>query len=371
VDWRSLRHLDPHTTAVREQIEHLCQKIVEALNESWVPPEERRRMEEAEAQRRAEEDARRLEAEAERQRKLEEAAVWQRAEEERRREKVEAKRIADEEERHERAEAEAEQAEAKRLADEEEWHQKRAEAKALILRWRAPAIAAALLLLVSFPGYMFVQKHMQQQQDAKLKAELEKVIPVEKIERSTSSSNEQIATVEQRVILYDEDENDSKGKKYVGSAIWRTESIKASGNQKADVAVRADIEIPDRKLKMTMSFRRNTDSSLPASHTAELWFKLPQDFFGGGIGNVPGILMKSNEQARGTALSGIAVKVSDGFFLVGLSDSDRAKNLQLLKERSWFDVLLVYTNQRRAIISFEKGAPGEIAFNDAFAAWGE
>jgi hypothetical protein len=49
--------------------------------------------------------------------------------------------------------------------------------------------------------------------------------------------------------------------------IWRTEPIKASGNQKPDIAVRADLEIPDRKFKMTMSFRRNTDTSLPASHT--------------------------------------------------------------------------------------------------------
>jgi hypothetical protein len=83
--------------------------------------------------------------------------------------------------------------------------------------------------------------------------------------------------------------------------------------------------------------------------------------------------MKSNEQARGTPLAGLAVKVTDGFFLVGLSnvDTDRARNLQLLKERSWFDVPLVYVNQRRAIIAIEKGAPGERAFNDAFAAWGE
>ena len=137
--------------------------------------------------------------------------------------------------------------------------------------------------------------------------------------------------------------------------------------------MRADIDIPDRKFKMTMSFRRNTDSSLPASHTAELTFILPQDFANGGVGNVPGILMKSNEQARGTPLAGLAVKVTDGFFLVGLSnvDADRSRNLQLLKERSWFDVPLVYTNQRRAIIAIEKGAPGERAFNDAFAAWGE
>jgi len=30
-----------------------------------------------------------------------------------------------------------------------------------------------------------------------------------------------------------------------------------------------------------------------------------------------------------------------------------------------------YTNQRRAIIAIEKGAPGERAFNEAFSAWGE
>jgi hypothetical protein len=187
------------------------------------------------------------------------------------------------------------------------------------------------------------------------------------------STSENVAPVAQRVVLYDEDPSDPKGKQYVGSVVWRTEPVKASGNQKPDIAVRADIEIPDRKFKMTMSFRRNTDSSLPASHTAELTFILPPDFAGGGVGNVPGILMKSNEQARGTPLSALAVKVTDGFFLVGLSnvDSERQRNLQLLKERSWFDVPLVYTNQRRAIIAIEKGAPGERAFNEAFAAWGE
>jgi hypothetical protein len=187
------------------------------------------------------------------------------------------------------------------------------------------------------------------------------------------SSTDQVAPVAQRVVLYDEDPSDPKGKQYVGSVIWRTEQIKAANSQTADIAVRADIEIPDRKFKMTMSFRRNTDTSLPASHTAELTFILPPDFVGGGVGNVPGILMKSNEQARGTPLAGLAVKVTDGFFLVGLSnvDSDRARNLQLLKERSWFDVPLVYVNQRRAIIAIEKGAPGERAFNDAFATWGE
>jgi hypothetical protein len=175
----------------------------------------------------------------------------------------------------------------------------------------------------------------------------------------------------QRAVLYDEDPSDPKGKQYIGSVVWRTEPVKASGNQKADIAVRADIEVPDRKFKMTMSFRRNTDSSLPASHTAELTFILPPDFAGGGVGNVPGILMKSNEPARGAPLAALAVKVTDGFFLVGLSnvDADRQRNIRLLKNRSWFDVPLVYANQRRAILAIEKGPSGEQAFANAFQAW--
>jgi hypothetical protein len=182
----------------------------------------------------------------------------------------------------------------------------------------------------------------------------------------------QIAPVAQRVVLYDEDPSAPQGKQYVGSVIWRTEAVKVPAGQPADIGVRADIDIPERKIKMSLSIRRNTDASLPASHTAELTFVLPPDF-GTTVANVPGILMKSNEQARGTPLAGLAVKVTDGFFLVGLSnvEADKSRNLQLLKERSWFDIPLVYANQRRSIIAIEKGAPGERAFNEAFTAWGQ
>ena len=126
-------------------------------------------------------------------------------------------------------------------------------------------------------------------------------------------------------------------------------------------------------MTMTWSLRRNTDQALPASHTVEIMFNLPADFSGGGISNVPGILMKQSEQARGTPLAGLAVKVTTGFFLIGLSavEADVTRNLQLLKERPWFDIPIVYNNGRRAILAMEKGTPGERAFADAFAAWGK
>jgi hypothetical protein len=181
----------------------------------------------------------------------------------------------------------------------------------------------------------------------------------------------QFAALAQRAILYDEDPTDPKGKQYSGTAVWRTEQVRNSAAQASDIAIRADIEIPDRKLKMTLSFRRNTDPDLPASHTAELTFIVPADFADGGVGSVPGILLKSGEQARGTALAGVAVKVTDGFFMVGLSNvaADVKKNLDLLKTRAWLDVPMVYKNQHRAILAFEKGGPGERAFAAAFAAW--
>ena len=35
----------------------------------------------------------------------------------------------------------------------------------------------------------------------------------------------------------------------------------------------------------------------------------------------------------------------------------------------WFDIPVVYNNNRRAILAIEKGTPGEGAFADAFKAW--
>src|SRR5882672_5292304 len=179
------------------------------------------------------------------------------------------------------------------------------------------------------------------------------------------------AAVAQRVVLYEEDPNDPQGKRFVGSAIWRTESVSPGPGQAAEVAVRADVEIPERRIAMTWSLRRNSDPNLPASHTVEIMFRLPQDFPSGGVSNVPGILMKQAEQSRGTPLSGLAVKVTTGFFLIGLSstEGDRERNVQLLKERAWFDIPVVYGNNRRAILALEKGTPGERAFEEAFKAW--
>ena len=123
----------------------------------------------------------------------------------------------------------------------------------------------------------------------------------------------------------------------------------------------------------TRSLRRNDDKTLPASHTVEVMFTLPPNFPHKGITQIPGVLMKQSESTRGVPLAGLAVKVTSNFFLIGLSsvEADRTRNIQLLKERGWFDIPLVYEDGRRAILAIEKGTPGERAFTRAFEAWGQ
>jgi hypothetical protein len=195
----------------------------------------------------------------------------------------------------------------------------------------------------------------------------------DRVGQPPAASQGPVAAVAQRVVLYEEDPADAAGKKYIGSAIWRTEMVSPGAGQPAEVAIRADLEIPERRVTMTMSIRRNTDQALPASHTVEIMFNLPADFPFGGVSNVPGILMKQAEQTRGAPLAGLAVKVTSGFFLVGLSavETEMQRNMELLKERGWFDIPIVYNNGRRAILAIEKGTPGERAFTEAFAAWGK
>ncbi len=192
-------------------------------------------------------------------------------------------------------------------------------------------------------------------------------------EGTPAPANAPAAAVAQKVVLYDEDPSDPKGKRYVGSALWRTETVSPGPGLAPELAIRADVEIPERHMRMTWSLRRNTDKALPASHTIEIMFTLAADFPEGGIGNVPGVLMKQDEQARGVPLAGLAVKVTNGYFLIGLSavDIDVQRNIQLLKERDWFDIPIVYTSGKRAILALEKGTPGVRAFEEAFRAWGQ
>ena len=92
----------------------------------------------------------------------------------------------------------------------------------------------------------------------------------------------------QRAVLYEEDPNDSRGKRYDGSAIWRRETEPSSAGQSSELAIKADLEIPERKLAATWSLRRNTDRTLPASHVVEVKITLSIGSPIGRVSSIPG-----------------------------------------------------------------------------------
>ena len=106
-------------------------------------------------------------------------------------------------------------------------------------------------------------------------------------------------------------------------------------------------------------------------HILEIIFLTPDDFDGGGIDNVLRVSLKRSEQDTGNPLLGIPAKIADGFFLVALSDStaDTETNMLLLRRQSWIDIPVVYKSGRRALITIEKGIPGDKVFNDVLNAW--
>jgi hypothetical protein len=172
-----------------------------------------------------------------------------------------------------------------------------------------------------------------------------------------------------RAVVTEEDKTEPQGKQYPGWARWRTETIpRGPGRVVQALAIRADIEVPERKLAMTWLLFHNSEKSLQASYIIEISFDLPASHPGGGIFNVLNVTMKHDERDRGIGLTAAYVKVSDTLFVVALpevqDESDR-RNVELLKGRNWFEIAVVYNNKRSALITFEKGAPGE----DAFEKW--
>ncbi len=47
----------------------------------------------------------------------------------------------------------------------------------------------------------------------------------------------------------------------------------------------------------------------------------------------------------------------------------RTRNLQLLGDGLWFDIPILFSDQTRALITVEKGTPGDKVFETVMASW--
>jgi len=169
--------------------------------------------------------------------------------------------------------------------------------------------------------------------------------------------------VAQRAIYYFQGAEGSPGQATEGTVAW------AEITRDTGPAIQATLRLAERDVTTTVTIYKNSDPSLPASHLVEVQF-------GGALGGspvqrVPALVMKQTEQARGQPLTGAAVPVTDNLFWIALSDdADQVtQNLQLLREGSWFDIPILFTDGTRALLTFEKGIPGDKVFETVMSGW--
>ena len=187
----------------------------------------------------------------------------------------------------------------------------------------------------------------------------------------TAAAPEPTVAVGQKAIFYEERTSTAQGSAEPGSIVWSLVQESPGGDLPPEPAIRAEASIPGKNIQLRMTIRRNTDQTLPASHIIEMIFLTPEGFDGGGVDNILRVAMKSSEQDAGSPLIGIPAKIADGFFLVALNDTkaDVDANLTLLRGQKWIDVPVVYKTGRRALLTMEKGIPGEKVFDEALKAW--
>jgi hypothetical protein len=178
--------------------------------------------------------------------------------------------------------------------------------------------------------------------------------------------------VGQKAIFYEEKTAGAQGSMEPGTTVWSVVQESPGGDRPPEPAIRAETTIPGKDIQLRMTIRRNADPSLPASHIVEMIFLTPDGFEGGGVDNVLRMAMKSSEQDAGNPLIGIPAKIADGFFLIALNDNKAEidANMNLLLRQSWIDIPMVYKSGRRALITMEKGIPGDKVFDDTLKSWG-
>ncbi len=176
--------------------------------------------------------------------------------------------------------------------------------------------------------------------------------------------------VSRAALLMETPGDPQKPKVVVGAATW-TLIPAAAGQAQAGPTVQADIDIPDAKLRATVTIKKNVDASLPATHTIDLRFAFADGAEIKGFKDMALPQMRRDDTPTGDSFAGVRVKINDVYFLVGLtrSDADTAHNLELLSTRNWLDFPLLFNDDHIAKLTFEKGATGQSVIAQAIEAW--
>ena len=85
-------------------------------------------------------------------------------------------------------------------------------------------------------------------------------------------ANQAVPVAYRAALFVEAPDEPNKVKTYVGTVIWRLDNVSGGSGQPVGTAVHADVDIPNDKLKVSLTLQKNTDPSLPASHTMTIDF---------------------------------------------------------------------------------------------------
>jgi hypothetical protein len=176
-----------------------------------------------------------------------------------------------------------------------------------------------------------------------------------------------VPQVQKAVLILEAPGEENGSKRFDGTITWRMDGINRGPAQEIIPDVRGDIDLPDLKLRVSMVIYKNMDPALSASHIIQLKFEPAADSVFAGISQTDMLAMRSDDGAPPEYLQGIPTPVMTNYFFYALAQNDRAisTNLDLLRTRKQFDLMMRLTNNLRARIAFEKGAGGENVFAEA------
>ena len=185
-----------------------------------------------------------------------------------------------------------------------------------------------------------------------------------------ASANPEVPVAHRAALLIEAPDEPNKVKTYLGTVVWKLNNVNDGPGDNVGLAVEADVDLPDDKMKASITFEKNTDSSLPASHTIKLRFSMQPGSFTGNIKQISVPQLRQEDSPSGEALAGVTVSVVPNSFLVGLSPGNaETVNIKQLKDLQWIDVPILLDSGKIAKLTFEKGPSGERDINEAVAAW--
>ncbi len=187
---------------------------------------------------------------------------------------------------------------------------------------------------------------------------------------TAAPNNPEVPVAYRAALLVEAPSEANKVKTFLGTVTWKLINVGNGPGEAVGTAVEADVELPDDKMKATVTFEKNTDASLPASHTVRVRFTMQPASFTGDVQQISVPQLRQEDSPSGDALAGVTVPVLPNSFLIGLSPGTaEAINLKQLKDQQWIDIPMLLASGKIAKLTFEKGEAGTRDLAEAMAAW--